>query len=61
MLMFQALAQSQDLKLRIPPAKTSLEVDGQPVAITAWGEVARVSPDMLHLGLTADLGDLGRT
>jgi hypothetical protein len=58
MLMFQALAQSQDLKLPIPPVKTSLEVEGQPVAITAWGEVARVSPDMLHLGLTADLGDL---
>jgi hypothetical protein len=44
------LAQTDTLKL--PPLKTSVTLEGQPVAITVWGAV---SPE--HLSATVDLGD----
>jgi len=44
------LAQTDALK--IPPLKTSLVLEGQPVAIAVWGSV---SPS--HLSATVDLGD----
>lgn len=44
------LAQTDTVKL--PPFKTSIALEGQPVAITVWGNV---SPG--HLSATVDLGD----
>jgi len=44
------LAQTDTLKL--PPLKTSITVEGQPVAITVWGAVSPA-----HLSATVDLGD----
>lgn len=44
------LAQTDTLKL--PPLKTSIALEGQPVAITVWGEVSPA-----HLSATVDLAD----
>src|ERR1039458_8396386 len=44
------LAQTDTLQL--PPLKTSITVEGQPVAITVWGAVSPA-----HLSATVDLGD----
>jgi hypothetical protein len=46
--------------LRIPPVRASLDVGGQPLAITAWGDVTAISgpPGMYRITLTADLSDL---
>jgi hypothetical protein len=44
------LAQTDTVK--IPPLKTSLTMEGQPVAITVWGAVSPA-----HLSATVDLGD----
>jgi hypothetical protein len=44
------LAQTDTVKL--PPFKTSIALEGQPVAITVWGDVSRA-----HLSATVDLGD----
>ena len=44
------LAQTDTLKL--PPFKTSIALEGQPVAITVWGAVSGA-----HLSATVDLGD----
>lgn len=40
--------------------RASLDVDGQPLAITAWGDVTAISgsPGMYRITLTADLSDL---
>src|ERR1035437_6055489 len=38
--------------LKIPPLKTSLNLEGQPVGITVWGTVSPA-----HLFATVDLGD----
>jgi hypothetical protein len=52
----------QDLTLQIPPVKTSVQIEKQPVAITAWGSVTMVSRtrDLVafKLQLQADLSDL---
>jgi hypothetical protein len=45
--------------LQIPPVRASFEVDGQTLAITAWGDVSlAAAPDMFRVTITADLGDL---
>jgi hypothetical protein len=44
------LAQTDTLKL--PPFKTSIALEGQPVAITVWGAVSAA-----HLSATVDLGE----
>jgi hypothetical protein len=47
--------------LHIPAVRASLDVDGQPLTITAWGDVSPVSgqtPGQFRLDLTADLSDL---
>jgi hypothetical protein len=56
---FLAAAQgSANTTLKIPQQTISFEVNGQPLAITAWGEVSHDSSGPIHLGLTADLNDL---
>jgi hypothetical protein len=52
-----AQAQTGDLTLKIPPIKTSLDLKGQSVAITAWGTVSAAPAGNFRLALTADLGD----
>ena len=53
-----ALAAQEPL-LRIPPARTAVEIGHQPVAITASGAVwSGARPDSYRLSLSADLGDL---
>jgi hypothetical protein len=44
------LAQTDTLKL--PPLKSSITLEGQPVAVTVWGAVSPA-----HLSATVDLGD----
>jgi hypothetical protein len=46
--------------LKIPQQTVSFDVNGQPVAITAWGEVTRDPSGAIRLGLTADLNDLAK-
>ena len=50
-------AQTGSLTLKIPPVKTSLNLEGQPVEITAWGAVSAASSGVLSLALTVDLGN----
>jgi hypothetical protein len=57
-LICAAQARAEDLELKIPPVKTSLDVKGQPVQITAWGAVSRGPQGLFKLALTADLSDL---
>jgi hypothetical protein len=51
-------ARTEDLELKIPPVKTSLDVKGQAVEITAWGTVSGGAQGLFKLSFTADLGDL---
>jgi hypothetical protein len=59
-----ALAQSGSRPapaLQIPPLKASLDVDGQPLAITLWGDLSPVpsaSPGLFRLNVTGDFSDL---
>src|SRR5579863_6495421 len=48
-----AWAQPNRLTLEIPPVKTSLDIEGQPVGFTVWGTVT--AP---RLSVTVDLGGL---
>ena len=50
-------AQTGSLTLKIPPVKTSLNLEGKPVEITAWGAVSAASSGVLSLALTVDLGN----
>jgi hypothetical protein len=43
--------------LKIPPVKTSLNLEGQPVGITAWGAVSRAPSGVFALSVTVDLSD----
>jgi hypothetical protein len=52
-----AQAQTSNLTLRIPPVKTSLNLEGQPVEITAWGAVSGAPSGVLRFAMTVDLGD----
>jgi hypothetical protein len=51
-------AQSGALTLKIPPLKTSLDLEGQPVVMTAWGTVSAARVGVFRLAVTVDLGDL---
>jgi hypothetical protein len=55
--LLSAPAGAEDLALKIPPVKTSLDIKGQPVQITAWGSVSSGPQGLFKLELTADLGD----
>jgi hypothetical protein len=57
-LLCAAQAHTEDLELKIPPVKTSLDVKGQPVQITAWGVVSNGPQGLFRVALTADLSDL---
>jgi hypothetical protein len=49
---------AEELLLKIPPVKTSFDVKGLAVKITAWGTVSGGAEDQFKLSLTADIGDL---
>jgi len=56
---FALLLNAQEPLLRIPPARVVVEIEHQPIAITASGTVSRSNrPDGYSLSITADLGDL---
>ena len=55
---FAAQAGAEDLELKIAPVKTSFDVKGQAVKITAWGAVSGGPQTPFKLALTADLSDL---
>jgi len=46
-----------DVTLKIPPLKTSLSIQGQPVQITAWGTVSAAAPGNFQIAVTLDLGN----
>ena len=46
-----------DLTLKIPSVKTQLNLEGQPVEITAWGTVASSGAGTFRIAMTADLGN----
>jgi hypothetical protein len=50
-------AQSGALTVKIPQVKTSLDLDGEPVSITAWGTVTAAREGIFRLAVTVDLGD----
>jgi hypothetical protein len=52
-----AQAQTGNLTLKIPPVKTSLNLEGQPVEFTAWGAVSAAPSGVFRLALTVDLGN----
>lgn len=52
-----AQAQTNNLTLRIPPVKTSLNLEGQPVGITVWGTVSAAPSGIFRLAVTVDLGE----
>jgi hypothetical protein len=49
--------QAQTGDLRIPPVKTSLNLEGQPVGFTAWGTVSAGPSGVFRLAVTVDLGE----
>lgn len=55
-------ARAQDVVFKIPPTTRTVEVVGQPIAITAFGTVSGISKqgdqDVFKLSLSADLADL---
>ena len=55
--MSAARAQTNILTLRIPPVKTSLNLEGHPVGITAWGTVSAAPSGIFQLAVTVDLGE----
>ena len=55
---FAVEARAEDVVLKIPPVKTSLDVKGQAVKITAWGAVSSGTQGPFHLELTADLSGM---
>jgi len=55
---FALQAGAEDVVLKIPPVKTSLDFKGQTVGITTWGSVSNGPQGPLKLTLTVDLSDL---
>jgi hypothetical protein len=56
------LAQAQSpqtgvLTLKIPPVKTGLDLEGQPVAISAWGTISAARVGIFRVAVTVDLDD----
>jgi|SRR5580658_857107 hypothetical protein len=54
---FATQAGAEDPVLKIPPVKTSFDVKGQAVKITAWGAVSGAPQGQFKLALTADFSD----
>ena len=52
-----AQAPAGDLTLKIPPVQTQLNLEGQPVEITAWGTVSSSGAGTFRIAMTADLGN----
>jgi hypothetical protein len=52
-----AQAQTGDPALKIPPVKTSLNLEGQAVEIAVWGSVSAAPSGGFRLAMTADLGN----
>ena len=50
-------AQTGNSTLNIPPVKTSLNLEGQPVEITAWGAISAAPSGTYRLAMTVDLGN----
>jgi len=48
---------NRSLSLRIPPVKTSFDLEGHPVQIVAWGMVSAAPSGAFRLDLAVDLGD----
>jgi len=44
--------------LKVPPVKTAVEIEGQPVTFTAWGSVSAEAANAFRLAVTADLSNL---
>ena len=57
-LVWAAEAQTGGAGLRLPPVKTSIDIGGRSIVVTAWGEVFRSSAGLIGVTLTADLGSL---
>jgi hypothetical protein len=53
-----AQAQTGDPGLKIGPAKTTIDIEGQAVEIAVWGTVSAAPSGGFRLALTADLGNL---
>ncbi len=55
-------ATAQDLTFKIPPVKSTLSIEDQPVPVSAWGTIAQISHDrqqsVFKLELVADLSGL---
>jgi hypothetical protein len=55
-------AREPNVTFEIPPVKTRVDIQNQPIAITAWGKIIwtrkEKSENLLRLSLTADLSDL---
>jgi hypothetical protein len=53
---------SQEIAFNIPPVKASVNIENQPIAISTFGVISRVSAEngqnILKLEMTADLSDL---
>jgi hypothetical protein len=56
-LMWVRPSRTEEPELKIPPVKTTLDIKGQPVRITAWGAVSRAPQGSFKVALTADLSD----
>jgi len=44
--------------VKIPPVKTSVNLEGQPVEVTVWGTLSGTGSDHAPFSVTADLADL---
>jgi hypothetical protein len=52
-----ASAQTASPTLKIPPVKTSINLEKQPINVTLWGTLSAASSGNFALALTVDLGD----
>jgi len=57
LLVCPAEAQTGGQSFKIPPVKTTINLDQQPVEITLWGNVSPTPSGSFTLALTVDLGD----
>jgi len=55
-----SLAQGQagDVTLKLPPLKTTVDLEGQAIEIGAWGTASEAPAGVFRLAVTADLGGL---
>jgi hypothetical protein len=52
-----AQAPGGDVVLKIPPVKTSVDIEGQAIQITASGTVSAAAPGNFHVAVTVDLAN----